>query len=566
MAKKEEVIDIKQKKILYSAEQTPPMSTLIFSSLQHMLLVLSLGMALPVTVARVANLDVSLSGSYLAAALFGMGFTSILQTLPGKRFGTGYQSFSCCDSAAISACVLAAETGGIPLVLGMVIFSSVVRFILGSFASKLKKLFPPEVTGTLIFILGINLVPTGFKNFLGSVGASGTYNVMHIVVAGATLLFMLACAIFIKPLQPYTALMGIIVGYILAIVTGVFDVSSLNVLSDKSVFALPFYSDLSFSFDVKMIVPFLIIAVAAVVDNIGDFTATQTANDPTNRKPNWKSIESGIRAGSLGTAISALFGGSAQATATTNIGIAGASGITSRAIAYVGGAMLMVVAFLPRVTGLLSMIPEPVLGAVLLYSMCYLMSGGFNTLATREMDTKRIFTIFLSIGAAVSTLIPNLYDFLPKNVSDIFVSPMIMGVCVLLITTLFGRIGSKSKYIINTGVSAQQVQELDKEILSVCKTWCLDHSLCQKILLSLDGICEGLYEEYKDGKLNIEMSYDGLQLNLKLHSDTNNSINYNEDNLSSLSIAIKMLPNMYDSHTIENDNNELSIKLVSDII
>ena len=68
-------------KVLYSAAQTPPPATLILSSLQHMLLVLSLGMAMPVSIARAAGLDVSLSASLLAAALFSMGFTSILQTM-----------------------------------------------------------------------------------------------------------------------------------------------------------------------------------------------------------------------------------------------------------------------------------------------------------------------------------------------------------------------------------------------------------------------------------------------------------------------------------------------------
>ena len=120
-----------EKTVLYSSAQTPPAAPLFFSALQHMLLILSLGMAMPVSIARAAGLDVNLSSSLLAAALFTMGLTGILQTLPSRFVGSGFQSLSVADSAALSACILAAEIGGVPLVLGMTIFSGVLRFVLG---------------------------------------------------------------------------------------------------------------------------------------------------------------------------------------------------------------------------------------------------------------------------------------------------------------------------------------------------------------------------------------------------------------------------------------------------
>lgn len=122
-----------------------PCRTPVFSSLQHMLLILSLGMAMPVSIARTAGLDLNLSGSFLSAALFCMGFSCILQTLKTRFIGSGYQSMSVADSAALSACILAAEIGGVPLVLGMTIYSGVLRFVLGSFTFKLRRFFPQRL-------------------------------------------------------------------------------------------------------------------------------------------------------------------------------------------------------------------------------------------------------------------------------------------------------------------------------------------------------------------------------------------------------------------------------------
>ena len=555
-----------KKKVLYSASQTPPPAPLILSSLQHMLLILSLGMAMPISIARAAGLDLSLSASLLAAALFAMGFTSILQTIPGRFIGSGYQSLSVGDSAALSACIMAAELGGVPLLLGMTIFSGVLRFLLGSFTFRLRKLFPPEVTGTMVFILGLNLVPTGFKYFLGSSLGSADRS-LHLLVAGLTLLFMLACALFIKPLKPYTALAGVAFGFALSAAVGLFDPSSLREIGTQGIVALPFYRELSFAFDLRMVLPFLIVTVAAVVDNIGDYSACQNMNDPDREKPDWRSIEGGIRGGALGTVLSGLMGGCIQSTATTNIGIAGASGITSRKVAYLTGGLLMVVSFVPGLTGLLSMIPEPVLGAVLMYSMCYIMAGGFSTLSSRVMDDRRILSIFLSIGFSASTLVPGLYSFLPEGVQQVLVSPMVMGVCVLLITTLLMRFGTRRRFSFVTGVDTQSIPLLNKQIEEICRQWCVEQKVLQKLQIGLDGLCEGLEEHSPGAQLAFTLMYDQMQVRLEIRTEhaQMTEADFEETALTSLSLSLTMLRNMFDNVRLHLADGAMTLHVDADV-
>jgi len=559
-------IQVNKKGILYAANQTPPRTVLFFSSLQHMLLVLSLGMALPVSIARTAGLSLSQSGSLLAAALFSMGLTGILQTLPNKWIGSGYQSLSVSDSAALSACILAAEIGGVPLVLGMTIFSGILKAILGSFTFRLRKLFPPEVTGTMIFILGINTIPTGMKYFLGTNNA--VFDPHHLLVAFLTLLFMLACTLFIKALKPYTALAGILFGFILSAILGLLNPADFAALKDQTIVALPIYSDLSFSFDPSVAIPFLIVTIAAVVDNIGDYSSCQSANDANWQKPNWRSIESGIRGSALGTALAGLIGGPIQSTATTNIGIAGASGITSRKVAYLAGIMLMVVSFFPILTGTLSLIPTPVLGAVLLYSICYIMAGGFSALASRAMDDRRIFVVFLSIGFSISTLIPGLYDFLPESVSQVLVSPMVMGVAVLLITTLLGKIGTKRTFDFTTGVGAEDVVELNAQITKICNEWCTERILVQKLQIGLDALCEGFYEEDPAAQLKFRIRYDQLQIKLDVKAENvvlSEDITSDEPSFTTLGISLSMVRNMFDNVQVSSANGSVSIHMNADV-
>lgn len=557
-----------EKTVLYSAGQTPPAAPLFFSALQHMLLILSLGMAMPVSIARAAGLDLNLSGSLLAAALFTMGLTGILQTLPNRFIGSGFQSLSVADSAALSACILAAEIGGVPLVLGMTVFSGLLRFVLGSFTFKLRKFFPAEVTGTMIFILGVNLVPTALKNFLGA-PVGGVYDPMHLLVAVLTLLFMLACSLFIKPLKPYTALLGIVFGFVVSAVTGVFDPASLGQLEKQAVVALPIYSNLSYSFDLRVLIPFIVITVAGVVDNIGDFSACQSADDPYFKKPNWKSIESGIRGNALGTAVSGLLGGPIQSTATTNIGIAGASGITSRKVAYLACGMLMAASFFPGLTTVLSMIPTPVLGAVLLYSGCYIMAGGFSALTSCVMDDRRIFTVFLSIFFAISTLIPNLYSFLPESVSTILVSPMVMGVCVLLLTTLLSRIGVKKVFSFVSGVSPMDIIALNDKIENTCKERGAERALMRKMQISIDSLCEGVYEMMPSAQLEFVINYDNQQI--KTHIQSKEAIfpehvqDLQEDCSGTFEVPLMMLKNMFSEVRVRVSKGALIVDVCDDL-
>lgn len=546
---------------LYTSSQVPPAAPLFFSSLQHMLLILSLGMAMPVSIARTAGLDLNLSGSLLSAALFCMGFSCILQTLKTRFIGSGYQSMSVADSAALSACILAAEIGGIPLVLGMTIFSGVLRFILGSFTFKLRRFFPAEVTGTMIFILGINLVPTALKNFLGTSG-----DPMHLLVALLTLLFMLSCTLFLKPLKPYTALLGILFGFILAAVTGVFDLHALDAVRQQSIVALPIYKELSYSFDLRALIPFTVVTVAGIVDNIGDYSACQSADDPNFKKPDWRSIESGIRGNALGTTLSGLLGGSIQSTATTNIGIAGASGITSRVVAYLAGGMLMAASFFPALTSLLSLIPTPVLGAVLLYSGCYIMAGGFSALSESVMDDRRIFTVFLSVFFAISTLIPNLYAFLPESVSTILVSPMVMGVCVLLVTTLLSRIGTKKVFTFSVGVGPLDIVAMNEEIEKVCRQRGTERALMRKMQISLNSLCEGLYEASPETVLECTITYDPQQIKLHLESKNATLPNGFEDGEEgTFGVTMMILRNMFETVKVRRERSQITIDLNADL-
>ena len=563
--------DVKQlnkRTVLYNANQTPPISVLIVSALQHMIIILSIGMAVPITIAKVAGLNLQMSGTFLASALFAVGISTILTSSKHRLFGSGFMGFAAVNSAALSACVIAIETGGLPLMFGMTIFSGVLNFVLGSFTYKLRRFFPAELTGTMIFILGLNVVPIALGNFLGSKDGM-EFNPRHILIALITFLIMLTCTLFIKQLKPYAVLIGIVSGCALSIALGEIDLSALDQISNQSIVALPIYPERSYSFDTNVILPFIVISVSTLIDNIGDLSAGQSANNPDLKRADWKSIEGGVRAFSLGNVLSGLIGGPVLTSSSANIGIASATGNTSRKVAYLAGIMLAVLAFFPGLTGIFALVPVSVLGAILMYSACYIMAGGFSVLSECVMDDRRIFSVFLSICFAVSTLIPDLYSFLPDNLEKILVSPMVMGVIVLLITTIATRIGTKKVFSFESAVSPSNIMVLNEEIEKVCCQKGTERSLMRKIQISVDSLCESIYEVAPGATVKITIRYDPQQLHICAESRggviEQADLNTESATEGSFYICMMILENIYDTVKTRISDGNLIVDLSLDL-
>ena len=562
-----------KKAVFYGPADRPPLMLTIFSSLQHMLLVLSLGLALPVTVARAVGLTPQESGLLLSISLLSLGITGILQTLPNRFLGNGRIDLSGSDSGALSACTFAATLGGMPLVFGMTLFSGIFKGILGSFTYRFRKLFPPEVTGTMVFILGVSIIPTSIKYFFGlpHFDKTGQFSIFHLVVALITFFIMLICTGFFEKTKPYAVLFGIIAGYILSACFGLFDTAALAELKNSPFFQLPIPKKIALAFDWRAVIPFTIVSISAIVDNIGDFTAAQKISDPNYKRPDWKCIESGIRASGVGSAVAGLLGGVIQSTATANLGVARATGITSRIVGYGACGILILLAFFPKLTGALMLIPEPVLGAILLYSVTYIMAGGFSSLMEIELDDRKVFVIFVSIIFAVSTMIPGLWKFLPPKVAQVVCSPLVVGTLTLLFMTVLTSIGTKRKACLKSGTSASAIPELNEKLREICKEWSTSKELSHNLIFGIDAVAEGLYVNGVRDEFRINLVYDRMQIKVQILTDCADNLEESDaDNdkkqiPDELGLALIMLKNRFDHVRWIRKDQQLSLNIDADL-
>src|SRR5262249_7567841 len=167
--------------------------------------------------------------------------------------------------------------------------------LLARLATRLRPLFPPEVTGLVVTMVGLQLVAVGAPRFLGFQAAGSDAQGPAIVVATATLAVMIGPTVWSRGrLRLYPVLLGPVVGYVLAHFLGVFHPDRLRQILAAPVFSLPPRAVASWSFDLRLLPAFLIVSLAATLKTVGDMTLCQKINDADWKRTDMKSVSGGI--------------------------------------------------------------------------------------------------------------------------------------------------------------------------------------------------------------------------------------------------------------------------------
>jgi NCS2 family nucleobase:cation symporter-2 len=251
---------------------------------------------------------------------------------------------------------------------------------------------------------------------------------------------------------------------------------------------------------------------------MGDVTTCQKINDAEWTRPNMRSISGGTLANGLSTATAGLLGTIGVNTLTSSVGLSGATGVTSRRIAYVIGGVFLILAFLPKAAALLAIMPRPVLGATLVFSACFVLINGLQIVTSRMLDPRRTFVIGLAftLGLAVD-LYPASFAALPAVVKPFAGSFLVLGtVSALLLNAVF-RLGVR-----RTQTLVVHPADLDtKKIADFMETqgaaWGARRDVIDRasfnLAQSVETIVEGCDPE---GPLEIQASFDEFSLDLRV--------------------------------------------------
>ena len=427
--------------LLYDVDETPPLLVRLGVSLQHVFL-LSVGWLYVVVIVNSIGGTEAQAESIIRISMIAGGLATILQSTRGV-LGSGYFCPLTSSLIFLPPSILAVQTGGYTLLFGMVATAGILLILMSRVLDRVRVLFPPEVTGLMVAMAGLQLIRLGCPRFVGYNGPGTVPELRALVVGAVTLTVMVGATVWNKgKLHALPMLMGLSAGYILALGSGVLPWPQfVHELNEPWInFPHRVVSGLNFRF--SLLAPFLIASLTAGLKMVGDFTLCQKINDSDWKRTDMKSASGGLLASGLGTLFSGLSGGVAQTTVSSSIGLSLATGTTSRSLAIPTGIMVAALAFFPKLAAVLAVMPAPVVGAILIYSACFIVLGGMQLLTSRMLDSRRIFAVGISLIFGMSVdIAPELYRHAPEVFRPLFSSSTALATILVVSLSLLFRLG-----------------------------------------------------------------------------------------------------------------------------
>ena len=401
-----------------------------------------------IIVSNVANLSGADRVILIQAALVVSALSTLLQLFPiGKkgsfRLGAALPVIMGISFAYVPSMQSIAADFGIPAILGAQIVGGVVAFIVGAFVMQIRKFFPPLITGTVVFTIGLSLYPTAI-NYMAGGTSSPTYGSwQNWAIAFLTLIVVTVLNHFGKGIFKLASiLIGIIVGYIVSLFFGMVDFSSIGA---AAAFQVPQPLHFGIMFEPSSCIAIGILFAINSIQAIGDFTATTSGS--IDREPTDKELQGGIMGYGVTNILGALLGGLPTATYSQNVGIVTTTKVVNRCVLGLTAAILLAAGLIPKFSALLTTIPQCVLGGATVSVFASIAMTGMKLVMSEEMTYRNssIVGLAAALGMGISQATAALSTF-PSWVVTIFGrSPVVVATIVaVLLNIILPREGKKA--------------------------------------------------------------------------------------------------------------------------
>jgi xanthine permease XanP len=507
--------------LIYGVDDKPPLTASLLLGLQHVFVLTSGWVLVVVIVTSIGGIQEEVA-NVLRMSMIASGIATILQSLSNSPVGSGYFCPISSGPAYVSASILAGKIGGLKSVFAMTMLSGLFEGLLAWIVPRLRPLFPPEVTGLVVTMVGIELVALGCPRFLGfqENGAGPQGNVA--AVATITLAAMIGPTVWGKgKLKLYPVLVGLAVGYVFAYFWGVFHTERLREMIAAPMISLPRKAQLGWSFDFALLPAFLIASLASTLKSVGDLTLCQKINDADWKRTDMRSVRGGIFAGATGTGLSGLLGGIGQSTFSSNVGLSLATGATSRSIAIPCGVLMILLAFLPKLAAFFAVMPDPVMGAILVYVACYMILAGIQVITSRMLDARRIFVVGIALIFGLSVdMVPGLYGNVPDLIQPLFSSSLSISTVLVVLLNLLFRLGITRRQSLELIPGVDGSQKVFAFMETQGGVWGARREVITRATAVLNEFAEsaaamGLVQ----GKAQVDVSFDEFNLDIDIRYD-----------------------------------------------
>lgn len=427
-----EELDNGEINLTYGVDDNPPFLKKILFGLQHIFAAFGGIIVVPLVIAGALGFDAKMTTTIISATILASGIATIIQSKGVGIVGSKVACIMGTDFTFVSPSISVGMVLGLPGIIGATILGSFIEIISSYFIKPLMKLFPPIVTGTVICLIGLTLIPISIDWAAGGSGAADYGSIRNISIALFVLLFTLILNRYGKGMiSSASIIIGIVAGYILCISLGMVDFTAIK---EASWISFPKIFEYGVIFDIKAFIAFIPAYFITVIETVGCLKAI---GETSQVKMEDKRVGSGILADGIGSMISGIFGSFPNTTFSQNVGLIPLTKVASKYVAIMAGIIMVFLGLLPKLAGLISGIPHPVLGGVGIVMFGTVAATGIKTLSKIKLTERNLLIIATSIALGLGvTFRPEITGHLPEGLKMIFSSGISTGTITALILNL----------------------------------------------------------------------------------------------------------------------------------
>ncbi len=394
---------------------TPPLRQAIPLGIQHVLAMFVSNVTPAIIVAGAAGFGFGSNSPDFPELLYLIqmsmlfaGVATLLQTLTIGPVGAALPIVQGTSFAFLPIMIpLVAGKGvdGLAALFGGVLVGGLFHAALGTVIGRIRFALPPLVTGLVVTMIGLALVKVGIQYAAGGVpakasGAAEYGSALNWSAALVVILVTLGLKFFARGMLSVSAvLLGLIAGYVYAIVVGILPLSAISgSWNNAAVFALPQPFKYGVEFSLAAILGFCLMAVISAIETVGDVSGITKGG--AGREATDREIAGATYADGLGSAVAGVFGGLPNTSFSQNVGLIAMTGVMSRHVVTCGALFLILCGLVPKVGGLIRTVPIEVLGGGVIVMFGMVVAAGISMLSDVDWNRRNmvIFAISLSVG------------------------------------------------------------------------------------------------------------------------------------------------------------------------
>ena len=451
--------------IRYEPDEQPPTPLAIAAGFQAALIMLAPVVLGVVIVLQIAGQPPEYTAWAVFAALLVSGISTILQAARVGRIGSGHILFMGTSGAFIAVCIGALAVGGPATMASLIVISSLIQFLLASRLALLRRIFTPAVTGTVIMLIAVTIVPLLF-DALSDV-PEGSPDAAAPVAALLTLTTVVALVLRAPPAwRLWSPLIALVVGCVTSALFGIYDLSGVL---DADWIGIPWGAWPGFDVtpDEKfwaLLPAFVMVTIVGAIETIGDSVAIQRVSRRRPRATDFRVVQGSLNSDGVGNLLSGLLGTLPNTTYSSSIPLTEVTGIAARRVGVVIGAIFVALAFLPKVAALLIAIPAPVAAAYIAFLIGILFVQGMRIVVQGGVNHRTAAIVGLSfwIGAGFQSQL-----IFPDLLGDGFVgvllgNGMTSGAVVAIIMMVFMELTSPRRRRLRVALGMDALPQIDE--------------------------------------------------------------------------------------------------------